>query len=215
MAKEGFGFIIIIILFSIILTLGSWLTGKLLLIIVTLLSWLMVGFSFYFFRDPDRTIPSGENLVLSPADGKIISIESVYEPTFFNADVKKVSIFLSVFDVHINRNPIDGKVTYFNYLRGKFYPAYKHDASFSNEQTVIGIENERCKLLFKQIAGILARRIVCYIREGQVVKKGNRCGMIKFGSRVDLFLPKNVQIQVRLNEHVKGGESIIGLIDEK
>lgn len=215
MSKEGFGIIITIILFSIILTIGAYVTEKIMVILFTIISWLILGFSFYFFRDPDRAIPQGDNLVLSPADGKIIAIEQEFEPFFFKENVTKVSIFLSIFDVHINRIPIDGKVTYFDYIKGKFHRAYKQQASFDNEQTLIGIENDRCKLLFKQVAGIIARRIVCHIREGNIVKKGQRLGMIKFGSRIDMFMLNNIRLQVKLNEHVKGGETIIGLINEK
>ena len=215
LTKEGFGVISIIILASIIFTLGAYVTGNTLLVVASVIVWILGGFSFYFFRDPERTIPSGDNLVLSPADGKIISIEEEHEPLIFEKKATKVSIFLSVFDVHINRIPIDGEVTYFDYQKGNFYPAYKHEASSKNEQTVIGIEGDRCKLLLKQIAGIIARRIVCHIRDGHIVKKGKRFGMIKFGSRTELFLPEHVKIQVKLNDHVKGGETIIGIINEK
>jgi len=215
LTKEGFGVISIIILISIILTLGAYVTGNRPLVALSVTVWIFTGFSLYFFRDPERTIPLGDNLILSPADGKIISIEEEYEPLIFEKKVIKVSIFLSVFDVHINRIPIDGEVTYFDYRKGEFYPAYKDDASSKNEQTVIGIEGDRCKLLFKQIAGTVARRIVCHIRAGQIVKKGKRFGMIKFGSRTELFLPEHVKIQVKLNDRVKGGETIIGIINEK
>ncbi|HDP98109.1 MAG TPA: phosphatidylserine decarboxylase family protein [bacterium] len=139
-----------------------------------------------------------------------MKIEEVEEEIFFKQKVRLISIFMSVLDVHVNRMPIDGRVTYFNYQRGKFHRAFKDDASYENEQTVIGIENPRTRLLFKQIAGIIARRIVCPVREGWKVQKGERFGMIKFGSRVDIFLPNNVNLLVKLNEHVKAGETIIG-----
>jgi len=215
LAKEGLSFIISVVLFSSIMSLGSWVSKNPLLIVVTVICWLFVIFSIYFFRDPARQIPDGKHTIVSPGDGKIISIEDVFEPEFFQGTVKRISIFLSVFSVHVNRIPMDGKVVYFNYHRGKFFPAFKEKASLDNEQTVIGIENDRCKLLFKQIAGIIARRIVCNVREGQEVIKGQRFGMIKFGSRVDIFLPAEVQITVKLNEHVTGGSSIIGIIHEK
>lgn len=215
MSKEGIGFLGGLILFSLVLTLGAWNTGKLSLIIISVLCWILVGFVLYFFRDPDRTIPPGENIIVSPGDGKVIAIEKAHEPNFFAEEVVKVSIFLSIFDVHITRIPIDGKVTYFDYIRGKYHRAYKKEASEENEQSIIGIENERQKILFKQIAGIIARRIVCHIRAGHTVKKGERFGMIKFGSRIDIFLPTTVQLNVRLNEHVRGGESIIGIYHEK
>ena len=152
MTKDGFGVIITIILFSIILTIGSCITGKTPLIVFTIISWLLTCFSFYFFRDPVRKIPNDNNLILSPADGKIIAIEKEYEPIFLKQEVTKLSIFLSIFDVHINRVPINGEVTHFDYIRGKFYPAFKNKASSDNEQTVIGIEGTHCKILLKQIS---------------------------------------------------------------
>lgn len=215
MAKDGLGFILALLLVSLILTLGSWVSGKILLIGFTVLCWLFLLFSIYFFRDPERQIPQGDNLIVSPADGKVIEIAEDYEPELLKKKVNRVSIFMSVLDVHVNRIPIGGLVTHFNYHRGKFFPAFQDIASTENEQTVIGIKNDSCTLIFKQIAGILARRIVCNVREGQQVNKGERFGLIKFGSRVDIFLDKDVQIKVRVNEHVKGGESIIGKINEK
>lgn len=215
MAKEGLGFIISAALFSAIMSIGSWVSGNPWLSIATIFSWLFVIFSCYFFRDPERQIPMGENNIVSPADGKIISIEEVTEPEFFQGRVNRISIFLSVFNVHVNRVPMSGRVVHFDYRQGKFFPAFKEKASLDNEQTVIGIENSQCKLLFKQIAGIIARRIVCHVREGRKVTKGERFGMIKFGSRVDIFLPLEVQITVKLNQYVAGGSSIIGIIHEK
>lgn len=214
MAKEGYGFVVTFVFISLCLSLGAWYTGKPYLLIMTIISWLFVGFSCYFFRDPERTIPTENNIVLSAGDGKVIAIEKEFEPLFFKKEVTRISIFLSVFNVHINRIPLDGEVTYFDYKRGKFLPAFNNDASYENEQSIIGIENDRCKILFKQIAGIIARRIVCNIREGNKVTKGERFGIIKFGSRVDMFIPANVKIKVKLNDRVTGGETIIGQIDE-
>lgn len=210
MAKEGIPVILSFVLLLAILIVGAIVTHGIFLKILALISVLVVLFSIYFFRDPERNIPSGDNLIVSPADGKIILIEKIEENKFFKARVQKISIFMSVVDVHVNRIPIDGRVTYFNYQKGKFYPAYKDDASYENEQTTIVIENDRIKILFKQIAGILARRIVCHIRERWKVKQGERLGMIKFGSRVDLFLPLEVKLSVKLNEKVMAGETVIG-----
>lgn len=210
MAKEGIGIVLFLFLFVIILLLGVLFTGIVLLKILLPIVLLLALFSIYFFRDPDRDTPAGENLIISPADGKIIQIKDVDEQNFFKTKVKLISIFMSVLDVHVNRIPIDGKVTFFNYQRGKFYRAYQDIASFENEQTTIGIENANFKLLFKQIAGILARRIVCHIHEGQQVKQGERFGMIKFGSRLDIFLPLNTDLKIKLNDKVKSGKTIIG-----
>jgi phosphatidylserine decarboxylase len=210
LAKEGIPVILAMILFSVIFTIGAVVNQSIILKVIVLISWLLVLFSVYFFRDPDRKIPKGDNLITSPADGKVIVIEEIPETEFFKSNVWKISIFMSVFDAHINRIPIDGQVTYFNYQKGKFLQAYKDAASYENEQTTILIENNKFKLLFKQIAGILARRIVCYIREGWHVRQGDRFGMIKFGSRVDIFLPIETRLNIKLNQKVIAGATIIG-----
>lgn len=210
MSKEGIGTILGSLLFTGVLTVGAILTPYLHLTILSVLGGALTILVVYFFRDPERTIPQGAHLVLSPADGKVIAIVEEQENEYLQAPATRVSIFLSVFDVHVNRIPMAGTVGYFRYQRGSFVPAYKSEASAVNEQTIIGIENQNRKVLFKQIAGILARRIVCEVRQGHVVRSGERFGIIKFGSRVDIFLPKNCQIKVQLKQKVKGGESIIG-----
>lgn len=211
MAKEGIPVVLALLLLSIILIIGARLTEGIVLPILTVITWLLLLFAIYFFRDPNRKTPDEANAIISPADGKVIVIDEVFENDFFKAKVRKVSIFMSVYSVHVNRIPIDGNVVHFDYKKGKFYPAYKDEAAFQNEQTTIGIENENIKILFKQIAGIMARRIVCNVREGMKVRKGERFGMIKFGSRVDLFLPLHVQLKVELQQNVTAGETIIGL----
>lgn len=215
MSKEGLGIIVAVLLFSLTISIGVWVTGNHLLLVTSIICWILLAFILFFFRDPERHVPEGNNLIISPADGKIIEIREENEPEFLEKKATKISIFLSLFNVHINRIPIDGKVTYFDYARGKFYPAFKKIASIENEQTIIGIENTTCKILMKQIAGMFARRIVCHVRAGHKVKKGERFGIIKFGSRVDICIPTQVKLQVKLNDNVKAGESILGLIDEK
>lgn len=210
MAKDGINVILAVILLSVILFAGVLCTGNIILKILFLISLLLVAFTIYFFRDPDRNTPQEKNTIISPADGKVILIEDVKENDFFKDEVIMISVFMSVFNVHVNRIPLTGEVTYFNYKKGAFLQAYKDDASYENEQTIIGIENDGFKILFKQIAGIVARRIVCNIRQGWKVKQGERFGMIKFGSRLDIFLPKSVEIKVKLNDKVKAGETIIG-----
>jgi len=167
-------------------------------------------FFIFFFRDPQRKIPQEENLVLAPADGRVIGLENFENYPFIDSPGTKLSIFLSLWDVHINRAPISGKVISLKYNPGKFNPAFKKKASSENEQNEIWLGNDKVKVVLRQIAGILARRIVCHVKEGDVVKSGERFGMIKFGSRVEIFLPEKVKIEVGLNQKVKAGETVIG-----
>lgn len=213
MNKEGFGIIVGLLLFTGVITTGAIVTPFLHLYVFAIISIIITGFVIYFFRDPERTIPQLHNTVLSPADGKVIAIKEEFENEYLKALATRISIFLSLFDVHVNRIPLAGTVGLFRYQKGNFIKAYKSEASVVNEQTIIGIESNQTKILFKQIAGVLARRIVCNIREGHVVKLGERFGIIKFGSRVDIFLPKNIEIKVQLKQKVKGGQSIIGVLN--
>jgi phosphatidylserine decarboxylase len=184
--------------------------------ILLFLGILWTIFVALFFRNPSRRIPSIEQAILSPADGRIVQIDHCDENNFLNDKAIKVSIFMSLFDVHLNRAPISGKVLKVNHRPGKFFMANKDKASQFNEQNAILIENEeRVKILLVQIAGILARRIVCYLKPGDLLRKGEIFGMIRFGSRVDLYIPTNVKLTVKLREYVKAGESIIGYIYEK
>ena len=183
------------------------------LLTVTILAGLFAVFNLSFFRDPERKIPDNPDAIVSPADGKVVLIEKVNEKKFFDTDVMRVSIFLSVFNVHVNRSPISGKVEHFAYKVGAFLQAFRREASVENEQTSIGIIDEKNrKVMFTQIAGILARRIICRLREGHTTQIGDRMGMIRYGSRVDVyFLENEVDISVKINDRVKGGESIIGV----
>jgi len=210
--KEGIGTLIALLVVAVVLTaLAVWIP-KLYSVLYAAVAWLLVVFTVYFFRDPEREVPQGEGIVVAPADGKIIEISETFEREFLQSTAHKVSIFLSIFDVHVNRIPVDGQVAYFRYRRGAFHAAFRPSASIENEQAVIGIETKHGKVLFKQIAGIIARRIVCNVREGYRVKRGERFGMIKFGSRVDLFLPRDAQLQVQLHQKVKAGTTIIGVM---
>jgi phosphatidylserine decarboxylase len=183
------------------------------LLTITILAGLFAVFNLSFFRDPERKIPDNPDAIVSPADGKVVLIEKVNEKEFFDADVMRVSIFLSVFNVHVNRSPISGKVEHFAYKVGAFLQAFRREASVENEQTAIGIiDTKNRKVMFTQIAGILARRIICRLREGHETRVGDRMGMIRYGSRVDVyFLENEVDISVKINDRVKGGESIIGV----
>jgi len=168
----------------------------------------VVSFAFacmliLFFRDPERKIPEGENLIVSPADGKIMNIEKT-------EDQIVVTIFLSIFDVHVNRIPVTGQVVRLNYRPGKFKAAFMESASEVNERFEIEIITDKGNVTIHQIAGILARRVVCRLKDKQLVKKGDRFGLIRFGSRVDLFLPVTSQVDVKKGQKVIGGETVIG-----
>lgn len=164
----------------------------------------------WFFRNPKRYVSSkDEQKIYAPADGKVVVIENTIETEYLKDERIQVSIFMSPLNVHVNRNPISGKVLFSKYHPGKYLAAWNPKASTENERTTIVIENKYAKILFRQIAGALARRIVYYINEGDQVDQGEEMGFIKFGSRVDLFLPKHAKILVELNQKVKGAESVI------
>ena len=203
-AKEGLPFLIPVVLLTVILGLMGWRV------------WMSLGILFslffaYFFRNPKRKIPNLQNVILSPADGRIIHVGECDEDRFLKEKALKVSIFMSLFDVHLNRTPISGKVVERNYLPGRFLVASVEKSSLLNEQNAMILESEdRFKILLVQIAGFVARRIVCYAKAGDLLRKGEIFGLIRFGSRVDLYLPPEVKPIVRVGQHVKGGESIIG-----
>lgn len=169
-------------------------------------------FVLYFFRNPKRTIPTGDDLILSPADGVILGIEKVFEEKYINDKVIRVSIFLSIFNVHLNRSPLQGKVSYRHYRPGKFIPAFKSHASDLNEKNFIGIENQGFKFMVCQITGFIARRIKCWVDEGKWLEGGEIIGIIKFGSGTELFLPEDTTLLVNKGDKVKAGETIIGTL---
>lgn len=195
MAREGIPFVLIpLILAAIFAVFEIWL----IVIGFVLLSLFMI----FFFRDPERTVPEEEGIVVSAADGRVTKIEEV-------DDGNLVSVFLSPFDVHINRAPIGGKITKINYQKGKKMPATSNESSYVNERNSITFESGGVRVVCTQIAGILARRIVCWKKEGDRVKIGERFGLIKFGSRTDLLIPSRFEILVRVGDKVKGGETIV------
>ncbi|MBS3907611.1 MAG: phosphatidylserine decarboxylase family protein [Syntrophaceae bacterium] len=184
--------------------------------VLTIPGILLTLFIAYFFRNPKRKIPSLGNIILSPADGTIIHVGECEEDRFLKQRALKVSIFMSPFDVHINRAPASGKVLEVSYHPGRFLVASRDKASLLNEQNALVMETEdRSKILLIQIAGFVARRIVCYAKPGDLLNRGEFFGMIRFGSRVDLYLPIDVQPIVRVGQHIKGGESIIGYRHEE
>ena len=179
--------------------------------IVLVIAGLLTIFVFNFFRDPRRTPPERENIVISPADGKIVLIKDLVESEFLKSEAVQVSIFMSPLNVHVNRFPISGIVKYFRYIPGDYTVAFEEKSSERNERTHIGVEGNGYKVLFKQIAGAVARRIVAEVTVGQKVILGERFGMIKFGSRVDVIMPKKSQVNVRLGEKVRAGETILAI----
>jgi len=211
MNKEGLVFVIPALSISLGLFIVFVLSQNMLGLAGTLIFLILSTFFLFFFRDPERKVPKDGNLILAPADGKVILIKPFGNLEFVGGEGTLVSVFMSLFNVHVNRTPVSGEVKYFRYNPGKFFPAFRDKASLENEQTELGLENEHGKVVLKQIAGILARRIVCKLKHGDLVKAGDRFGMIKFGSRLDLFLPQNVYIEVKLNQKVKAGETIIGI----
>jgi phosphatidylserine decarboxylase len=162
-----------------------------------------------FFRDPERAWSRGEQLIVAPADGKVVSVTQVDEPTFFQGRAERISIFMNVFDCHVNRYPTDGTVAYRHYNPGEFGHAGAEKASLSNEQSSIGLTTARGKVLVRQIAGLVARRIVTDHQPGQVVHQGDRMGMIRFGSRVDLFLPLGTPVLVHVGDTTLVGVTVV------
>lgn len=204
-ASEGWPFIIPLAVITGLLFLVGWKNTGVVLLVLTL-------FVLFFFRDPERKVPEGNGLVVSPADGRVIVIKDIYEPTYLKQDVQQISIFLSVFNVHVNRAPIGGTIEQVKYNPGKFHVASVDKASLDNEQTAMVITDGKRKVLVKQIAGLIARRIVCYARPGDRITTGERYGLIRFGSRVDLFLPKDAEIKVKVGDRVTGARDIIGVL---
>ena len=204
LAKDGFIFILPLLIITVLMFLISfyWATAI-----------FGLGFLFvtWFFRDPERRIPNEPNVIVSPADGKITEIVTENEP--INGKLcKRVTIFLSVFNVHVNRVPIEGTIEDIRYNPGKFLAAFNPKASMDNEQNLILINNGRTHIFVKQIAGLIARRIVCWPKKGDHYESGQRYGLIRFGSRVDILLPENTKLSVACGDKVSGGKSIIGYL---
>ena len=173
---------------------------------------LLTGFVLYFFRDPDRIAPDADDAVVSPADGKVILIEKIFDDRFVNEHVYKVSIFMSVFDVHVNRAPYSGRVEKIQYTPASFYAAHTDQGGLANEHCGVIFSTEKFRFAIVQVAGLVARRIVCWVEKGDTIERGRRFGLIRFGSRVDMYLPQNMQIEVRSGQKVKAGETVIGYI---
>jgi phosphatidylserine decarboxylase len=199
MVKDGYKFAAAPLLFG-VAALGfhwNWL-GAVLLV--------LGAFVLFFFRDPERTPPSDPDVIVSPADGRVME---VVEEARGDNPGRRISVFLSIFDVHVNRAPVAGRIAAMEYRKGRFNAAMRGRASEENEQNVIHVSSERGEIVFKQIAGWVARRILCWKAVGDSVTRGERVGMIRFGSRVDIWLPDRVEILVRPGQHVAGGSSVL------
>ena len=169
----------------------------------------MMGFVLFFFRVPERKVVEGDNVVTSVADGQVVVIEKVYEPEYLKKECLQVSVYMDFFNVHVNYWPVDGEVTYYKYHPGKYMLAYLPKASELNEHTSTAIRSQYGEVFFKQLAGTFARRIVCYANPGNKETKGDQCGIIKFGSRIDMYLPLDSDIKVSLGDTVRACESVI------
>lgn len=185
-----------------------------LLMVVAVVAAVLALFFVNFFRDPERVTPAGPGLVISPADGKVIIVEpDIDEPRFLKSRAAKISVFMSPLDVHVNRAPLAGEVVGVHYNPGKYFAAYADKASLDNEQNAIVMRAEDGRgLAFVQIAGFLARRIVCRVKPGDRCRRGERVGMIKLGSRVDIFIPGHVDLSVKLGDRVRAGETVLGVL---
>jgi len=177
------------------------------LTLAAVLLMLMAAFVAFFFRNPSREIPADPRVIVSPADGRVVKVERV-------GNVTKLSIFLSIFDVHVNRSPIGGRIETIDYKRGKFRAAFNHAASVENERNIILVAQGDVRLVFTQIAGLVARRIVCWKKAGDTVDKGELIGLIRFGSRVDVLFPAGTEVTVERGVRVRGGSTPIGIIKQ-
>jgi phosphatidylserine decarboxylase len=214
-AREGLTFILVAALIAAVayaaaLTRRSWPLWLLAFLLTIIALWVA-----YFFRDPERSGARGDQLVIAPADGKVVMITDVDEPTFVHGRATRVSIFMNVFNVHVNRYPVSGTVRYVHRSPGKFLNAAVEQSSLENEQTSVGLEASGQRILVRQIAGLIARRIHTYSREGERVEQGERMGIIRFGSRVDVFVPPASAVRVKVGQTTVAGTTVIAELPAK
>lgn len=214
-AREGLSFILIAALvaigaFGVALSRRSWPLWLLAFLLTLVALWVA-----YFFRDPTRLGERGEQLVISPADGKIVMVTEVDEPLFMKSKAVRISIFMNVFNVHVNRYPVSGVVRFVESKPGRFVNAAREEASLENEQASVGIESGSNQILVRQIAGLIARRIVTDAREGEHVRQGDRMGLIRFGSRVDVFLPVGSSLRIKPGDIVYAGTTVLAELSAK
>ncbi len=199
---DGFRFIVPLLALTVVFYFLNWAVAM----------WTMIGlvaFVAYFFRDPTRVGPDGDDLMVAPADGKVAKIDTAYFSEDYPDGAICISIFLSIFNVHVQRIPVAGDVLRKIYNKGKFLAAWNHKASYDNEQNYVALDTKWGKVGIKQIAGLVARRIVCRVKMGQALQKGDRMGLIRFGSRVDLIIPSSAHIISKVGDKVKGGETVM------
>ncbi|MFL2544384.1 MAG: phosphatidylserine decarboxylase family protein [Longimicrobiales bacterium] len=207
-AREGYPFIIICLVSALLAWLATFVLGLWMYIIAVLLSVLTILVA-WFFRDPERDRPVDQDIVVAPADGKIIAINEIHEPSFFDGPCRRITIFLSIFNVHIQRAPIEGKVIHKFYKNGEYLAAWNEKASEKNEQSSLGIATQHGSVMVRQIAGLIARRIVTYPELDAILEPGERIGLIRFGSRVDLFIPTHWKIECKVGDKSLGGVTVL------
>jgi phosphatidylserine decarboxylase len=213
-AREGYLFIgiagvAVASAFGLALARRSWALWLLAVLVTIIALWVA-----YFFRDPERPAPRGKQLIVAPADGRLIMMAEVAEPTFIEGNAIRMSIFMNVFNVHVNRYPMDGVVQYVHYNKGKFFNAAADKSSLENEQMSVGLQSGVNRVLVRQIAGLIARRIVTYSRVGEKVRQGDRMGMIRFGSRVDVFVPTNANVRAKVGDLTTAGVTLLAELAE-
>lgn len=208
LAPEGYPFIIFFAVISAVVFLagGIW---------AAIIPFLLTFFMLFFFRDPDRTTPEGGNNFISPADGRVLQVQNVFEENYLKGGAIEISIFMSPLNVHVNRAPCDGVVESVVHTPGRYLSAFKPEASIRNENIAMLMKSDYYKVLVRQVAGAIARRAVCRARPGDTLKRGERYGIIKFSSRLDVFLPEDTVIKVKPGDKVKAGESVLGHLPSK
>ena len=207
-AREGYPFIIICLVSALLAWLATFVLGLWMYIIAVLLSVLTILVA-WFFRDPERDRPVDQDIVVAPADGKIIAINEIHEPSFFDGPCRRITIFLSIFNVHIQRAPIEGRVIHKFYKNGEYLAAWNEKASEKNEQSTLGIATQHGSVMVRQIAGLIARRIVTYPELDAILEPGERIGLIRFGSRVDLFIPTHWKVECKVGDKSLGGVTVL------
>jgi phosphatidylserine decarboxylase len=207
MVKEGYYFGLPPLIFGLLVLVPGSRTG----IVCGVFFVCLALFVFYFFRNPERTIPSEPGLIVSPGDGRVVVVKD--EP-FAGKPGKRISVFLAVWNVHVNRSPAAGTITRFEYKPGKFMAAWAETASLDNEQNIFTLASEHGEIVFKQIAGWVARRVVSWKKQGDTVARGDRIGLVRFGSRVDIWMPEKAEILVKVGDNVKGGSSVLARMTE-
>lgn len=214
-AREGYSTIAFVLLVSILVSgFAAWFLNGWFMYLIYAAMFILTALTIFFFRDPDREPPQGENLVLAPADGKVVFVKEIEEDVYLKTKSTQISIFLSPLNVHVNRNPVSGLLEYVKYHPGEYLMAWTEHASELNERADFGVLHpSQTKIFFRQITGFLARRIIYNIRKGEVIKAGERFGIMKFGSRMDVVVPGNVEVKVKPGDTTKAGESVIGLIN--